>query len=85
MYLWLFQVKPAIEVNLPADTGNTALHAAANNGNHGIVELLCGAEGVDVNAINPACEKATPLHLAAMHGRLVSIRFLSKKNYFRLS
>lgn len=62
------QVNPPIEINLPADTGNTALHAAANNGTINIVELLCGVEGIDVNSVNPQCERATPLHLAAMHG-----------------
>ncbi|XP_005093860.2 uncharacterized protein LOC101861107 [Aplysia californica] len=62
------RVHPAIEINLPADTGNTALHAAANSGNLVMVEILCGCEGLDLNCVNPQCERATPLHLAAMHG-----------------
>jgi len=62
------RVQPPIEINIPADTGNTALHAAANSGNLASVELICQCPGVDLNCVSPYCERATPLHLAAMHG-----------------
>ena len=63
-------MKPPIDVNKPADTGNTPLHAAANVGHFKCVQTLlnCGPTAIDVNVINPQCENATPLHLAVMHG-----------------
>ena len=56
-------------VNKPADNGNTPLHAAANVGDVKMVATLLNVEGIHVNATNPQCEGATPLHLAVMHGK----------------
>lgn len=64
----LTKAHPAINVNQPADTGNTALHAASNSGNLALVEMLCDYNGIDVNCVNSQCENATPLHLSVMHG-----------------
>ena len=64
-----FQVKPSIDVNHPSDTGNTALHAAANNGNVKLVTELLKSRDINVNCLNPQCDNAAPLHLAVMHGR----------------
>jgi len=61
-------VKPHIDVNLAADTGNTPLHAAANTGNDKLVQELLKCSGININCTNPQCENATPLHLAVMHG-----------------
>ncbi|XP_059174934.1 uncharacterized protein LOC131955031 [Physella acuta] len=58
----------SIDVNQPADNGNTALHAASNSGNLPIVEILCGCSRTNVNCINTQCDRSTPLHLAVMHG-----------------
>lgn len=62
------RVKPPIDVNCPADTGNTPLHAAANNGNVNLVAILLQNPRIDINSKNPQCEDATPLHLAIMLG-----------------
>jgi hypothetical protein len=64
----LLQVKPPIDVNCAADTGNTPLHAAANNGNVNLVTILLQNPRIDINSKNPQCEEATPLHLAIMLG-----------------
>ena len=56
-------------VNIPADSGNTPLHAVANSGNVKVAKLLLAVNEIDVNAVNPQCENATPLHMAVMHGR----------------
>ncbi|GFN98418.1 caskin-1 [Plakobranchus ocellatus] len=64
----LTKVHPSIDVNQAADTGNTALHAAANSGKLPLVEMLCECESIDVNCVNLQCENATPLHLSIMHG-----------------
>ena len=69
MYVVHFQVKPSIDVNHPSDTGNTALHAAANNGNVKLVTELLKSRDINVNCLNPQCDNAAPLHLAVMHGR----------------
>lgn len=66
--LFHLQVRPSINVNLAADTGNTALHAASNSGNLAVVEMLCQCDDIDVNCQNKLCEDVTPLHLAVMHG-----------------
>ena len=71
--LWLqllsyFQIKPAIDINHPSDTGNTALHAAANNGNVKLVVELLKSPNINMNCQNPQCENAAPIHLAVMHG-----------------
>ncbi|OWF39735.1 uncharacterized protein LOC110464672 [Mizuhopecten yessoensis] len=72
------RVKPMIDVNLAADTGNTPLHAAANSGNDRLVEVLLQCPQINVNAINPQCENATPLHLAVMHGHRTVVEKLVK-------
>lgn len=69
-------VKPRPDVNLPADTGNTPLHAAANNGNAELVRILLQVPWLKVNATNPQCDHATPLHLAAMHGHTGVVELL---------
>lgn len=58
---------------MAADTGNTPLHAAANNGNTELVTMLVKSADIDVNVQNPQCENATPLHLAVMHGKVKDI------------
>ena len=68
-----FQVKPSIDVNHPSDTGNTALHAAANNGNVKLVTELLKSRDINVNCLNPQCDNAAPLHLAVMHGRYIFV------------
>ena len=60
-------MKPKIDVNEKAPSGNTALHAAVNTGNVSMVKTLINA-GAKVNAWNAECEGATPLHLAIMGG-----------------
>lgn len=70
----LFQIKCKSDiVNRPADNGNTPLHAAANVGDVKMVGTLLNVEGIHVDAVNPQCEHATPLHLAVMHGKRPSI------------
>lgn len=58
-----------IDINLPADTGNSPLHAAANNGNVKLVSALLKSPDIEVDCRNTQCEGATPLHLAVMHGK----------------
>lgn len=58
----------ALDINQASDTGNTALHAAANAGNVDVVKVLCRSPDISVNCLNPQCENSTPLHLAVMHG-----------------
>lgn len=70
------RIHPAIDVNQPSDTGNTALHAAANSGNLTILQVLCHCPNIDVNCCNPQCENATPLHLAVMHGNAKMVEVL---------
>ena len=65
-------MKPPININHPSDTGNTALHAAANNGNVKLVAELVKSPDIDLNCRNPQCEDAAPLHLAVMHGMYMS-------------
>ena len=62
-------MKPRPDINLPADTGNTPLHAAANNGDVALVTTLLRAPDINANPTNAQCEQATPLHLAVMHGQ----------------
>ena len=52
-YLTRFQVRPRLDVNLAASTGNTPLHAAANNGNVEMAAILLGEKGIKVNAKVP--------------------------------
>lgn len=78
LHYLISRVKPAIDVNQPADTGNTPLHAAANSGNDRLVEILLKCPNIDVNVINPQCESATPLHLAMMHGHKNVVEMLIK-------
>ncbi|KAL9248333.1 hypothetical protein vseg_021667 [Gypsophila vaccaria] len=53
--------------------GRTALHMAAANGHHGIVEYLL-SKGVDLNALNE--EKNTPLHWACLNGHVEVVKTL---------
>lgn len=71
-------MKPPIDVNCPADTGNTPLHAAANNGNVNLVAILLQNPRIDINSKNPQCEDATPLHLAIMLGRFMFTKVETK-------
>lgn len=71
-------MKPPIDVNCPADTGNTPLHAAANNGNVNLVTILLQNARIDINSKNPQCEDATPLHLAIMLGRFMFTKVETK-------
>ncbi|XP_062619995.1 uncharacterized protein LOC134281575 [Saccostrea cucullata] len=72
------RVKPPIDVNCAADTGNTPLHAAANNGNVDLVTILLQNPRIDINYKNPQCEEATPLHLAIMLGNREVVEKLLK-------
>ncbi|KAL4240026.1 hypothetical protein ACF0H5_000821 [Mactra antiquata] len=72
------RVRPAIDVNHVSDTGNTALHAAVNNGNAQLVAVLLKSEHINVDCINPQCENASPLHLAVMHGHKDVVDLLLK-------
>lgn len=65
-----------MNINEKAPSGNTPLHAAINNGNINMVKLLINA-GANVNAWNPECEGATPLHLAIMSGKFCLREFNS--------
>ena len=64
----LLQVKPELNLNDVTATGNTALHAVANNGNVEVAALLLAEPSIEVNVRNTQCDDATPLHLAVMHG-----------------
>ena len=66
------QVRPKLDVNETANTGNTLLHAVANNGNVEVASVLLSERDVNVNARNPQCDDATPLHLAVLHGETLS-------------
>lgn len=57
-----------MDINEKAPSGNSPLHAAVNTGNITLVKVLINA-GADINAWNPECEGATPLHLAIMSGK----------------
>ena len=61
-----------VDVNRPCDTGNAPLHVAINVGNPKIIQLLVNMPDIDVNRVNPECDDATPLHLAALHGKHAS-------------
>jgi len=63
------QMAQAIDVNSVADSGNSALHAAANMGSKELVRELLGARDINVNVQNSSCENATPLHVSVMHGQ----------------
>lgn len=67
LHYLIHRIKPAIDINHPSDTGNTALHAAANNGNVKLVVELLKSPNINVNYQNPQCENAAPIHLAVMH------------------
>ena len=56
-------------VNVAANNGNTALHAAANSGHVDSVVELIKCKDININMCNPLCDNATPLHLAVMHGQ----------------
>lgn len=73
-------MNPKINVNQAADTGNSPLHAAANNGNTEMVTILVKSPDINVNITNPQCENATAIHLAVMHGLFIIV-FLIKSVY----
>ena len=56
-------------MNLAADTGNTPLHAAANNGDAAIVAMLVECDQILIDPVNQQCDSSTPLHLAVLHGK----------------
>jgi hypothetical protein len=58
---------PELDINKPASSGNTPLHAAVTAGDRECVQLLVD-RGASVNQWNPQAEGATPLHLAVMYG-----------------
>lgn len=68
-YVMCVQPKIASTVNVPSDSGNSPLHAAANAGDVKLVSILLSASNINVNVINRQCDNATPLHLAVMHGK----------------
>ncbi|CAC5402293.1 unnamed protein product [Mytilus coruscus] len=74
------RVNPKINVNQAADTGNSPLHAAANNGNTEMVTILVKSPDINVNITNPQCENATAIHLAVMHGHKDVVKLLILAN-----
>lgn len=72
------KVKPAIDINHVSDTGNTALHAAVNNGSAQLVSVLLKSPSINLNCVNTQCENAAPLHLAVMHGHKEVVELLLK-------
>lgn len=62
-----------ISLDAKDSQGRTALHMAAANGHHGIVEYLI-SKGVDLNALNE--EKNTPLHWACLNGHVQVVKTL---------
>ena len=55
------------------EMGNSALHLACANGHKEVVEFLLDA-GADINSLNKS--KNTPLHWAALLGRLEVVKLL---------
>lgn len=84
LHYFINRVKPPININHPSDTGNTALHAAANNGNVKLVAELVKSPEIDLNCRNPQCEDAAPLHLAVMHGHTSVVDELLKAGADRI-
>ena len=73
-YIIVSQTKSVVDVNSPCrESGNTPLHAAANWGYAEMVTLLLEKGEADVNATNPQCDHATPLHLSVMQGNGTSL------------
>jgi hypothetical protein len=64
------------DVNMPADSGNTPLHVAANRGDAEVTRQLLAAKNVNVDVPNADCDNATPLLLAALHGHTEVIKLL---------
>jgi len=62
-----------VSLNGKDSQGRTALHMAAANGHHGIVEYLI-SKGVDLNSLNE--EKNTPLHWACLNDRIEVVKTL---------
>jgi ankyrin repeat protein len=60
--------------DFPDNEGKTAIHHAAMNGNMGILSLLVGDQGQDVNTPTP--NRRTPLHFAAEHSRVEAVKYL---------
>lgn len=61
-------------VNAPDNSGYTALHYAARNGNTDICRLLL-QNGANIDALTK-CGKASPLHKAAVGGKLATVKVL---------
>lgn len=72
------RVKPPLDINHVSDSGNTALHAAVNNGSNQLVSVLLKSPNININCVNTQCENATPLHLAVMHGHFDVVELLLK-------
>uniref|UniRef100_A0A1I8HMU3 ANK_REP_REGION domain-containing protein n=1 Tax=Macrostomum lignano TaxID=282301 RepID=A0A1I8HMU3_9PLAT len=68
----LKRLQPDPPVDVPSDTGNSALHLAATAGNLQLAELLVQHGRANVNLANALCDSCTPLHLAVMYGELSS-------------
>jgi hypothetical protein len=47
---------------------------AANRGDAAITEELLRVKELRIDAKNHMCDNATPLHLAAMHGKILALR-----------
>ena len=71
-----------VSVNSEAANGATALHAAAENGHHTVVELLLHYAEAKGNSefVNDQSLGVTPLHLAAEYNRVQVARVLFKYN-----
>lgn len=63
---FLLENSSQIDLDVRAESGNTALHAAVTTGDVEIVEMLVEA-GADITAVNPEAGDATPLHMAIVH------------------
>lgn len=67
-----------LSLSEPCESGNSALHAAANLNHSECLKLLLQSGAVDVSQKNPDCEGATPLHLAVMQGNKECVELLLK-------
>jgi len=71
------------DINAKGESGWTALHYAASNGHHSVVEYLVNRKA-DINAQAGGCPSGTPLHCASYYGHLNIIEYLinQKANIF---
>ncbi|PAA63150.1 hypothetical protein BOX15_Mlig029695g1 [Macrostomum lignano] len=72
----LKRLQPDPPVDVPSDTGNSALHLAATAGNLQLAELLVQHGRANVNLANALCDSCTPLHLAVMYGHSQLVSYL---------